>query len=62
MEWTKPELIVLARSQPEEAVLAVCKTNAYGASDACTVDGWCNYYDDTPTSCAFGNCNVNSAS
>ena len=24
-EWTKPELIVLVRSKPEEAVLAACK-------------------------------------
>lgn len=25
MEWTKPELIILVRSRPEEAVLDVCK-------------------------------------
>ncbi len=24
-EWTKPELIVLVRSKPEEAVLGLCK-------------------------------------
>ena len=24
-EWTKPELIVLVRNKPEEAVLAACK-------------------------------------
>ena len=24
-EWTKPELIVLVRSKPEEAVLSACK-------------------------------------
>ena len=30
-EWTKPELIVLVRSKPEEAVLTSCKgVNAAG--------------------------------
>jgi hypothetical protein len=28
--WRKPELIVLTRSKPEEAVLAACKTTNYG--------------------------------
>ena len=27
-EWVTPELIVLVRSKPEEAVLAACKVNA----------------------------------
>ena len=26
-EWKTPELIILVRSKPEEAVLAACKTN-----------------------------------
>ena len=26
MEWTKPQLIVLARGMPEESVLVNCKT------------------------------------
>jgi hypothetical protein len=26
-EWTKPELIILARTQPEEAVLLACKAS-----------------------------------
>jgi hypothetical protein len=27
-KWSKPELIVLARSRPEEAVLAACKNSS----------------------------------
>ncbi len=30
LQWTRPELLVLTRSNPEEAVLAGCKTNNYG--------------------------------
>jgi hypothetical protein len=30
--WEKPELIVLVRSRPEEAVLATCKRLAGGAA------------------------------
>ena len=38
--WSKPELVVIARSQPEEAVLTACKgdgaiTNAGGKNGDC---------------------------
>jgi hypothetical protein len=29
-QWQKPELVVLVRSKPEEAVLASCKLNTAG--------------------------------
>jgi hypothetical protein len=29
-QWTKPELIVLVRNKPEEAVLATCKMFGVG--------------------------------
>ncbi|MBN1321350.1 MAG: hypothetical protein JXA87_10975 [Thermoleophilia bacterium] len=32
--WTTPELIVLARGKPEEAVLATCKGGSYGGARA----------------------------
>jgi hypothetical protein len=28
-EWSKPELLVLVRGEPEEAVLTWCKSNVY---------------------------------
>jgi hypothetical protein len=38
-EWSEPELIVLVRSKPEEAVLSVCKTEAILTGDAGLYDG-----------------------
>jgi len=32
-KWTRPQLIVLGRSAPEEAVLAVCKTGQTSGPD-----------------------------
>jgi len=44
-EWTEPELIVLVRNQPEEAVLGGCKyTNLKGSlsyKNACQYDSGC---------------------
>lgn len=39
--WSKPELIVLARSNPEEAVLLNCKatTSPQGSPKACKTSG-----------------------
>jgi hypothetical protein len=40
-QWTKPELIVLVRSKPEEAVLAACKALRDGPTaqnDRCADD------------------------
>jgi hypothetical protein len=32
--WEKPQLIILARSKPEEAVLTACKTDATAGGNA----------------------------
>ena len=40
--WSKPELIVLLRGRPEEAVLLACKTAAYpigGGNQDCRATG-----------------------
>jgi hypothetical protein len=37
-EWVTPELIVLVRSKPEEAVLTACKYTFYGSSPSLTYD------------------------
>jgi len=34
--WQKPELIVLVRSKPEEAVLIACKSSAEKNRNACS--------------------------
>jgi hypothetical protein len=31
-KWRKPELIILVRNEPEEAVLSYCKGEAHGGS------------------------------
>jgi len=49
--WEKPELTVLVRSRPEEAVLTGCKTSGGGGPQALL--GKCGYVD--------GNCDVCSA-
>jgi len=36
--WSRPELIVLVRSRPEEAVLAVCKINGWRYEISSNVD------------------------
>jgi hypothetical protein len=46
--WTNPELIVLTRSKPEEAVLQVCKDGGAGwfgpehIAIGCDIIGGCN--------------------
>jgi hypothetical protein len=42
--WVKPELIVLVRSRPEEAVLLACKGNALRTSNTAG-RGWCGGWD-----------------
>jgi len=46
--WVEPELIVLVRSKPEEAVLGNCKTYSGGVSNlvAAFSCGNYNYYFD----------------
>jgi hypothetical protein len=54
--WAKPELLVLVRSEPEEAVLSPCKTTAASpqngpgvGNDGCKagIVGNCGQYCDT---------------
>lgn len=41
-EWTEPELIVLVRSKPEEAVLMVCKEAGGTTPMGTWTDCWYN--------------------
>jgi len=57
-KWKKPELIVLVRGNPEEAVLTFCKTDFLGSS-------WAGDYRNCgqPTAIGCGNaCAAISAS
>ena len=43
--WVKPELIVLVRKKPEEAVLTFCKTSGesvgpFVSENSCSPQGW----------------------
>jgi hypothetical protein len=42
--WNKPELVVLVRNRPEEAVLDLCKSTSTAGSweflDHCEEQGW----------------------
>jgi hypothetical protein len=57
-EWTKPELIVLVRSKPEEGVLTACKHNdgvsigggPYDAYGGCAGLNRCDFPCDAPSS------------
>jgi hypothetical protein len=42
--WSKPEMIVLVRGKPEEAVLTACKTFLV-AGPGYTSDRACGYWD-----------------
>lgn len=42
-KWRRPELTVLVRSRPEEAVLALCKTT--GSSGPNIAAGMCKRHD-----------------
>jgi len=39
-EWVAPELIVLVRSKPEEAVLGACKDGGVGGGPG-NANNWC---------------------
>lgn len=56
-QWQRPELTVLVRSKPEEAVLATCKNTGTGG----TGPGAANVYCQTTTR-ACGTCNAYNAS
>lgn len=51
MEWKKPEVLVLVRSNPEEAVLTTCKiiymSGATSSNSGCYVPA-CDTDCDTP--------------
>lgn len=56
MKWTTPQLIVLARGTPEEAVLTVCKQNQREYPNAATGKDiinqtFCNVGDKTCGAC-----------
>jgi hypothetical protein len=56
-QWTKPELLVLVRNKPEEAVLVTCKgVNAgpLAGYSACSLDA-------NPMNCGYG-CSLQAAS
>ena len=62
--WQKPELIVLVRSNPAEAVLSTCKGGVQwqtptGQAGSCNRAAWSP--DNVPTRCA-GECSGISAS
>ena len=42
-KWTKPELVVMVRSRPEEAVLAYCKKD--GRTGPNNADATCLIFD-----------------
>ena len=57
-EWSEPELIVLVRSKPEEAVLTTCKQYGSTSQDGPTSTyNWCA----TTLPCVPG-CNASAAS
>jgi hypothetical protein len=47
-EWKTPELTVLVRSKPEEAVLAACKDHNLGPASA---NAWCAPVANCPGVC-----------
>ena len=55
--WSTPELIVLVRSGPEEAVLVVCK-QSHGGAGPQLYDTGCYLVDQ----CVYGQCNSTSPS
>jgi hypothetical protein len=53
-EWKKPEVVVLARNKPEEAVLTACKGYSnigHGTGFEAAADGCITWYNESHTSC-----------
>jgi hypothetical protein len=51
-KWSQPELIVIVRNRPEEAVLWICKGNAgHEAIGANTAESACRYFNDVSNLC-----------
>jgi hypothetical protein len=40
-EWKKPELVILVRSRPEEAILTPCKNTSDKGTKSCSLHGGC---------------------
>ena len=55
--WSKPELIVLVRSRPEEAVLNACKVQYQSG-----IGGANDYCNSAPSAGQCKNCNSNVGS
>ena len=49
-KWSKPELAVMVRNKPEEAVLTVCKNGIGGGPD--NEYSWCSPYGDCMGVCS----------
>jgi hypothetical protein len=52
-KWVAPELIVLVRSNPEEAVLTACKYVASIETSNMTTFSSCRQDQDPPANCNF---------
>ena len=48
-KWARPELVILVRSRPEEAVLTNCKHPGHGGGSADNGDMGCHYERTEPT-------------
>ena len=59
-KWQNPELIVLVRGKPEEAVLTACKGGMSAGWG--TTDTDCSYTDQPAGGCAPGVCEVTAIS
>lgn len=59
-EWVTPELIVLVRSKPEEAVLLSCKMNVVGITGMNSTNVNC-FYRRSNTNCSTA-CSWSSSS
>ena len=59
--WSSPELIVLVRSGPEEAVLDVCKNQQFQSSGPLSEHGYCMAYEP-PGACTANACSADTVS
>ena len=62
-QWQRPELTVLVRSKPEEAVLTACKYDTKTASTGSNVSyNGCGGYQSLPRTCTGATCSNNNPS
>lgn len=51
-KWIKPELVIIVRNRPEEAVLWLCKNDdGARATEENTDRGGCRYYSNVTIKC-----------